>query len=158
MAMPKSVTKINKDGVTFISNVVRTQYTLNELARAALRDTARLLRRQIKANTPVDEGILRRNVGSWLRKSTDGVPYLQVGVYDRERAKRKGYKYAYHAHLQEFGTRKMPAANGGQGFMGYTVRGAIDDIRRIQGQYLQAIEDENKARGLIDESEEIADD
>ena len=28
---------------------------------------------------------------------------------------------------------------------------SIDDIRRVQGKYLSAIEDENKALGLIDE-------
>ena len=30
----------------------------------------------------------------------------------------------------------------------------LDEIRRIQGQYLSVIEDENRAMNLIDEAEE----
>jgi len=33
----------------------------------------------------------------------------------------------------------------------------IDQIRIIQGKYLKSIEDENRARGLINEEEEVAD-
>ena len=39
------------------------------------------------------------------------------------------------------------------------IRGAVlnnkNEIRKIQGTYIKSIEDENKARGIIDESEEI---
>ena len=34
-----------------------------------------------------------------------------------------------------------------------TVREHIDEIRLIEGQYLSAVEDENRALGLIDEGE-----
>lgn len=34
----------------------------------------------------------------------------------------------------------------------------IDEIRRIEGHYLSAIEDENRALGLIDEEEMVPDD
>jgi HK97 gp10 family phage protein len=157
--VPKSVTKIKKDGVEYISNVDQTQYTITELSRAALRDTAKLLRRRIKDNAPEDTGNLKRNVGSWVRKTEDSdVPYLQVGVYDRERAEKKGLKHAYYATWQELGNSRHPAANGGRGFLRPAVQDSIEDIRRIQGKYLSAIEDENKALGLIDEEEEIADD
>jgi len=37
------------------------------------------------------------------------------------------------------------------------VMGNIDQIRIIQGQYLKAIEDENRARGLINEEEGVGD-
>ena len=43
MALPKSVTKIKKGNVEFISNVDRVNYTLNELTRAALRDVGKFL-------------------------------------------------------------------------------------------------------------------
>ena len=36
MPLPKSVTKIKKDGIEFVSNVDRAQYTIQELSRAAL--------------------------------------------------------------------------------------------------------------------------
>ena len=159
MPVPKSVTKINKDGVTFIDSVDRTQYTITELSRAALRDVAKLLRRRIKDMAPVDTGNLRRNVGSWVRKTEDSdVPYLQVGVYDKERARKKGLQDAYYATWQELGNSRHPAANGGRGFLRPAVQDSIDDIRRIQGKYLSEIERENRAMGLIDESEEISND
>ena len=159
MPVPKSVTKIKKDGVTYISSVDRTQYTITELSRAAFRDVAKLLRRRIKDMAPVDTGNLRRNVGSWVRKAEDSdAPYLQVGVYDKERARKKGLKHAYYATWQELGNSRHPAANGGRGFIRPAVQDSIDDIRRIQGKYLSEIERENRAMGLIDESEEISND
>lgn len=158
MAIPKSVVKIKKDGVEYISSVERTKYTIKELSRAALRDVAKLLRRRIKDAVPVYTGTLKRNVGTWVKRGNNGMPTLQVGVYDRARAKKKGYKYAFHAHLLEFGTKKMQAANNGRGFLRPVVMDNIDEIRKIEGKYLSAIEDENRAFGLIDEREEIADD
>lgn len=159
MAAPKSVTKISKDGVQFISSVDRAEYTIKELSRAALRDTARFLRGKIKDITPTDTGDLKRSVGSWVRNSKDSdLPYLQVGVYDKERAEKKGLKYAFYAGFQEFGTSTRPAANQGRGYVRPGVEDNIDEVRKIQGRYLSKIEDENRAKGLIDESEEIADD
>lgn len=52
----------------------------------------------------------------------------------------------------------MQAANNGRGFLRSTVQDNIDEIQKIQGKYLSAIEDENRALGLIDEDEEVADD
>jgi len=157
--VPKSMNKIKKDGVTYISSVDRTQYTITELSRAAFRDVAKLLRRRIKDMAPIDTGNLRRNVGSWVRKAEDSdVPYLQVGVYDKERARKKGLQDAYYATWQELGNSRHPAANGGRGFLRPAVQDSIDDIRRIQGKYLSEIERENRAMGLIDESEEISND
>lgn len=157
--MPKSVTKVRKDGIEFVSSVDRVQYTIMELSRAALRDTAKLLRNRIKSMAPVDTGNLRRNVGSWVRKAEDSdVPYLQVGVYDKERARKKGLQDAYYATWQEFGNSRHPAANGNRGFIRPAVQDSIEDIRRIQGRYLSEVENENKALGLIDEEEEVADD
>ena len=43
MPIPKSVTKIKKGNVEFISNVDRVQYTLTELTRAALRDVGKFI-------------------------------------------------------------------------------------------------------------------
>ena len=92
-------------------------------------------------------------------QGTDGeMPYLQVGVYDKERAAKKGLKHAYYAGFQEFGTSKMSAANGGRGFIRPAVMDSIDEVRIIQGKYLSEIENENRAMGLINEGEEIADD
>lgn len=48
MAMPKSVMKIRKkDGVTFESKVDQASYTIDELSRRALYDTAKFVRREM---------------------------------------------------------------------------------------------------------------
>ena len=47
MPMPRSVTRVNKNGVKFISSVDRVKYTMAELERAALKDTAKFLRRRM---------------------------------------------------------------------------------------------------------------
>ncbi len=157
MAMPKSVTKVKKGGIEFISNVDQVEYTLHELSRAALRDVAKLLRNRVKAAAPKDTGNLRKNIGTWVRKGSDGEPYLQIGVYDSARAKRKGLKYAFYAHFLEFGTSRMPACNGGRGFLRATVLDNLGEIQKIEAKYLKSLDDQ-RALGLIDEEEEIADD
>ncbi|QOR34441.1 HK97 gp10 family phage protein [Clostridium sp. 'deep sea'] len=154
MPTPKSVVKVKKNGVEYISNVNRAQYTIKELCRAALRDVAKFLRKRIKARAPKGKGNLNKNIGSWVRRSKDGIPHLQIGVYDRSRAKKKGLKYAFYAMFFEFGTSKMPA----RPFIKPTVLENIETIKTIQAQYLSAIEDEHKALQLINEKDEIADD
>lgn len=158
MAMPKSVTKINKDGVQFTSSVDKIEYTIQELTKAALRDTAKLIRKIAKENAPVATGNLKNNIGTWVRTDKSGpmkgTSYLQIGVYDKERARKKGFKYAFYGLYYEFGTIKQPA----RPFLRPSVYDNIAEIQRIQGQYLSAIEDENRAISLIEEGEEIADD
>ena len=138
-------------GVKYESKAPEVKKVMTELERAALKEVAKFLRKEIKARVPVDEGVLKKNVGSWVKKKDAS---LQLGTYTRERAKRKKYPYAYHAHLVEFGTVKTKA----QSFLRDAVMENIDQIRLIEGNYLKEIEDENRARGLIQEDEEIADD
>jgi len=139
--------------VQFTSNSNEAKKILRELERAALKDVAKFLRKEIKRTVPVDQGTLKKNVGSWVKKVSGGSPVLQIGVYTKERAKKKGYKYAFHAKFIELGTKKMAA----QPFLRNSVMNNIDQIRIIQGKYLKSIEDENRARGLINEDEEVAD-
>lgn len=140
-----------KGKVTYQSKGKEVKYLMTELERAAFKEVAKFMRKEIKAGVPVDQGTLKKNVGTWVKKKDAS---LQIGVYTRERAKRKGYRYAFHAHLIEFGTKKMHA----RPFLRSTVMANIDQIRLIQGKYLKAIEDENRAKGLIKEEEEIEDD
>jgi HK97 gp10 family phage protein len=137
--------------VSYTSRADEAKNMMTELERAALKEVAKFLRKEVKLRVPVDQGILKKNVGSWVRKK-DVV--LQIGIYTRERAKRKGYTYAYHAHLVEFGTKRMTA----KPFLRPSVMENIDQIRLIEGKYLKSIEDENRARGLIQEEEEVTDD
>lgn len=141
MAMPRSVTRVRRNGVTFTSNVDRVQYTLTELARAALRDTAKLLR-----NRMLDKA---RNLQGMKRSKRVKNAY-QYWIRRRETDLLIGVKHGtWYGENQELGTKGMPK----KGIIRDTVYENIDQIRIIQGKYLSAIENENLARGLIDESE-----
>lgn len=141
--MPKSVTKINKDGVEFVSSVDRANYTIEELSRAALRDVAKLIRKRMVQKLKKLPGMKRskriyNSTQYWVRKrETD----LQIGF-------KHDTWYGVH---QELGDRNQPARHILRG----TVMENIDEIRKIEGQYLSAIEDENKALALIDEKEYV---
>lgn len=154
MGMPKSVTKINKDGVKFISDVDRVNYTIQELSRAALRDVSKLIRKMAKQKVPVFLGVLKSNIATWVRKDKrTGDVELHIGIYDTRTSKKKNKTPAYHAHLLEFGTAKMEA----QPFLTPAVYDNINDIINIQAKYLSAIEDEQKAIRLIEEKDEVSD-
>lgn len=136
MSVPKSVIKIKKDGVEYISSVDRTAYTLTELTRAALRDVGKYIcnrtRKKIKRRT----GRLSKNIQYWVRKNEGD---LQVGF-------KPG---GFYGGFQELGTEKQPKI----GALYNTVKDNVKTIRDIEGQYLSAIEDEQKALALIDEGE-----
>jgi hypothetical protein len=151
MGMPKSVVKINKDGVNYTSSVDKTQYTMMELERAALRDAGKFLKRTVKALIPKDEGHARKSLGVWVRKPwKNRAAHLQIGVYNKKTAEKKGLFYVGYFHLIEFGSRKLrglrPITNG--------TKGNIETVRKIQAQYLGYIEDEIKALSVIDEGDE----
>lgn len=139
MPVPKSVVKISKDGVKFTSSVDRVKYTMKELCRAALRDTAKLLRKRMTAKLRGLRGL------KWSKR-----PYtnIQYWVRKRETDLQIGIKHdTWYGVQQELGTKNQPR----RAVLRDTVFENIDDIRRVQGAYLSAIEDENKALGLIDQ-------
>lgn len=145
MPMPKSVIKVNKKGIQYISNVDRIKYTLAELTRAALKDVAKYLRKLIIWELQKLPGMKRNkrlynSTQYWVRKKeTD----LQIG-----------FKHdSWYGVLQEFGTKTMKQL----GILRNIAYNNIDEIRRIEGKYLSAIEDENRAKSLIDEDEEVGD-
>lgn len=139
--MPKSVVKIKKNGVEYISNVDKAQYTLNELVRAALRDCAKLIRKRMIEKLKKLPGMKRsrrlyRSTQYWVRKNECD---LQIG-----------FKHdSWYGAQSELGTHNQPA----RGILRETVVENIPEIRKIQGKYLSAIEQENIAQGLISEEE-----
>lgn len=145
MPAPPSVVKINKDGVEFTSSVDRAKYTIRELERAALKETAKFLRRRILDELRKLPG-MRRHIRLW--RST------QYWVRKQEADLLIGFKHdSWYGAQQELGTRGQPR----RGTLRRIVLDNIDTIRLIQGQYLQHVEDENRALGLIDEREETGD-
>lgn len=152
MPMPKSVTKINKNGITYISNVDAVQYTIAELSKAALRDVAKLLRYTAKRDAPKDEGNYKKNIGTWVRiNKATGKPELHFGVYNKKTAKKKHIPYSgFYSHIIEFGSRTIRPLK----IITNSAYNNRNEIRQIMSKYLSAIEDPFKAESLIEEGEE----
>ena len=153
MPMPRSVTKVTRNGVEYTSNVDRAKYTIQELSRAALKDVAKLIRKRTIQQLQTLPGLKRskrpyKAVGYWVRKMEGD---LLIGFGNTKKGTSGDTWYAIQAEL---GTSNQPK----RGFLRSTVYENIDEIRIIQGKYLSAIENENRALGLINEEEEVGDD
>ena len=141
MARIPSPVKIKKDGVEYISRVERTKYLLSELTRAALRDVGKFVRRRQLDAVRKLKGFRRgkrplRAFQYWVRKRDQD---LIVGIKHK----------TWYGVEQELGTSKQPKRE----ILKKSVMENIDEIRKIEGQYLSTIEDENKAIGLISDEE-----
>ncbi|WP_418616837.1 HK97-gp10 family putative phage morphogenesis protein [Ruminococcus sp.] len=136
MSLPKAV-KITKNGVEFVSNVERLQYTLKELERAALRDVGKLVCKRTKQKIKRRTGRLAKNTQYWVR-SKQKIPDLQVGF------KPGGFYGLY----QEIGTSKAPKI----GALSNAAEDNISDIIKIESQYLSGIGTE-EAESLIKEGD-----
>ena len=131
MSIPKTITKVSKDGVTFKSNVDRAQYTITELKRAALRDVAKLIRKRMIEKLKKLPGMKRskrvyKSTQYWNRKWESD---LQIGF---------SHSTWYGEH-QELGTSKQPK----RGILRSTVFENINEIVNIQSKYLSGLSQEN---------------
>lgn len=146
MGVPKSVVKLDRNGVTYTSNVDRASYTIKELTRAALRDVGRFVSRTANSSAMQLKGLKRskrvRGKSSafqyWVRKNEGN---LQVGI-------KHGTWYGTD---QELGANKQPK----RGILRSSVYDNIAKIVEIESQYLSALEDEAAALALISEEEYI---
>lgn len=136
MPLPKSVIKINRDGIEYTSSVDRVNYTIQELTRAALRDVGKYICRRTRQQIKRRTGCLAKNIQYWVRKKDCD---LQVGF-------KPG---GFYGMFQELGTENIPK----QAALYNTVKDNIRIIRDIEAQYLSAVEDEQRAMALIDEGE-----
>lgn len=158
MPVPKSVTKVYKTGskagqVEFTSSVDRVNYTIEELTKAALRDVGKVIIPRVREATPKKTGLLSKSWQKWVKKSrSDGHVELDLGVYSAAQAKKKGQKYAHHAHLVLFGhqTADHKRFIPGNNFFYQVVADNISLIRDTEAQYLSAIEDEQTAIKLAE--------
>lgn len=140
MPVPKSVIKIKKGNIEYISNVDRVNYTLNELTRAALRDVGKYLCNRFRSNY----------YGLFKRKKGRVGKYTQYWVRKRECDLQIGIKpFAFYGAFQEFGSSKTKKL----GLLQKTVNENIPKIVEIESKYLSALEDEAKALALVSEQE-----
>lgn len=131
MPLPSAKMKIKKDGITFESNVEAIEYSLDQLKKAALRDTAKFLRKRMIEKFKNLPGMrkskrLYRSTQYWVRKKeTD----LQIGLKHN----------TWYGALSELGDRNQPK----RGVVRDTVFENIDKIHEIQSQYLSALSEES---------------
>lgn len=146
MGAPKSVMKINKNGVQFTESVDRANYFITELTRAAMKDVARYILRIVRANVRGINNQTRKmryaalRYQYWVRRKECD---LQLGIENTAR----GADSAWWADQAELGSAGQPK----RGFLRSAVYDNIGMIRTIEAQYLSAIETEDES--LIDESE-----
>ena len=148
MPMPRSITRVNRNGVRFTSSVERAEYTLEELTRAALRDIGKLITFQARNKVRlIAKGSMKRSqrvknaFQSWnRRRETD----LQVGIKHE----------TWYGVDQELGLDGQPKRD----ILRKTVFENIGTIQQISAKYLKHIEDEMTAQRMIDENAEVADD
>ena len=140
MAVPKSVVKIKKGNVEFVSNVDRVQYTLTELTRAALRDVGKFICNVFRTKY---YGIFNRKKGKVGR-------YTQYWVRKRDLDLQVGIKpNAFYGGFQEFGSSKTDRL----GLLTKTVEENIPKIVEIESKYLSSLESEAEALRMINEEE-----
>ena len=147
MSVPKSVTKITKNGVEYTSNVDACEYYIFELNRAALRDVAKFVKRTFRESfyTYFDKetGNAGRATQSVVLSNKDTkFPRVEIGL---KKSQLKGV-YGYE---QEFGTSTVPRL----GLLTDAVESNIAKIVEIESKYLSALESEAQALALIDERE-----
>lgn len=134
MPLPKSV-KFSRNGIEYLSNCDRIQYTLKELTRAALRDTGKYICRQTRRKIRRKTGRLAKNTQYWVRSRSGD---LQVGF------KPGGFYGLY----QEIGTAYQPKI----GALSDSAQDNISEIQKIQHEYLSAVGTES-AEHMINEGE-----
>lgn len=148
MPLPPQATVIKRNGVELTSNVDRANYLITELTRAAMRDVAKYVLRIVRANV--------RGISSQTRKMRYATTRYQYWIRKREcdlqlgiENTAKGAETAWWADQSELGTGGQPK----RGFLRSAVYDNIEMIRKIEAQYLSAIEDEMNAASMVDESE-----
>lgn len=133
MPLPNAKMKISRSGkseLRFENKINQAEYLITELSRAALRDTAKFVRKLTIQETKTLRGMKR------LKR-----PYnLQYWVRKRETDLLIGFKHdAWYSTGAERGKFKMRERN----FLRNTVYENVGKIRQIQSQYLTALNAEN---------------
>lgn len=157
MPTPKSVVKFSRESkgsskvnVTVTNNVDKTQYQIYELTRAALRDSCKYVKKAFQTSFNI----------KFKRRSGDGSNAPQYRVFSGPRTTKpagyiglpKGpgnYVKGFYAFFQERGG-KTPAYR----LLFEAAANNITDIRTIQAQYLDIMNDSDAAiEAAINEGE-----
>lgn len=147
MPVPKSVVKVKKNGVEYVSDVDKCQYFMFELCRAALRDVGKFIVKRFRESY---YSHFRRHTGKAGRSTKYKVYSNKKTKYPRmEIGLPTGRNVGFYGYFQEVGSSKQPKL----GLLTQVVQSNVAEIVKIESQYLSALEDEAKALQLINESE-----
>ena len=147
MPVPKSVVKMNKNGIQYTSSVDKCQYFIHELTRAALRDVGKFVSRKFRENF---YSHFKKRTGKagratkykvWASEKTTA-PRVEIGL-------KTGQVDGFYAYFQEFGSSRTPRL----GLLKKAAQENIEEIIKIESQYLSGLEDEAKALTLISEQD-----
>lgn len=140
MAAPKSQVKISykkgKTEVTYESNLDATEYYLFELTRTALKDVGKFVCKKFQEayyqhfEKHQNRGTKGAKYNVWSKKDTK-YPRVQIGL-----ANMRGF----YGFFQEFGTHdgRVPRL----GLLTKAVQDNVDEIVKIESQYLSGLSDE----------------
>lgn len=153
MPTPKSQVKIKaKDGkteVTYESNLDACEYYIFELTRAALRDVGKFVTKAFRAayyshfTKRTGEAGKATKYKVWSNKNTI-YPRVDIGLD----TKAKGF----YAYFQEFGTSTGNVQK--LGLLTKTVQDNVNEIVKIESQYLSALDGEaKKLESMVEETE-----
>lgn len=147
MSVPKSVTKINKNGITYTSNVDVWKYYSFELSRAALRDVGKFVTRTFRTSY---YNTFKKITGNAGKATKYRVVSSKSTLYPRVEIGLKSNKVTgFYSYFQEFGAKNIPKL----GLLTKAVQGNIATIIEIESQYLSALSSEARALSLIEESD-----
>lgn len=144
MSVPKSVVKLKRNGVEYVSSVERTNYTITELTRAAMRDVGKLLCRRTNEKAQKLPGMKR---SKRVRGKSSAFQYW---ARKKECDLQFGCKHGtWYGEQQELGTKNQPK----RALMYNTTMENIAEIVKIESQYLSALESEAEALAMINEED-----
>lgn len=155
---PSAKMRITKrDGVTFQSNVEHAQWAIGELIDASNRDVGKFIRKEVGnrlvaefEGTYVKGTIAERRTGTFQAKYARKA--LQYWARKRDHDLLIGFKqWSWYGTTQELGDYGYPKL----GILRNAVYSNIPEIRKIQAQYLTALNSDNPS---IPDGEDMSDD
>jgi hypothetical protein len=148
MGAPKSVIKLDKNGIKYTSSVDTCSYYIHELTRAALRDVGKFLARAFRDSY---YSTFKKHSGKAGRATkykvfaskTTTAPRVQIGL-------KTGQVPGFYSYFQEVGTSKTPKL----GLLKNAAESNVAEIIKIESQYLSALSDEaNRLASMVEEDD-----
>lgn len=172
----------DKSKVTFVDTSTEVKKVMSNLAKSALRASAKIIRKHVRDDVPLRTKRIKNHVASWVFIDyKTGQPQMQVGFYGWQRVRKRG-KQPSHASPWwiEYGSKAHPIKARGKimhfddniygkevnhpgqpttNVLRNSVYNNIDEIKSAQEEYLKLLNEEiSKAQGKVYNGDEEEDD